>query len=52
MSKLAKYYIETYKTFGEVYKNAQSNLVNSRYNRLSNDDLQGFWRDVHKHFKS
>lgn len=52
MSKLAKYYIETYKTFGEVYKNAQSNLLNSSYNRLSNGELEAFWRDVHKHFKS
>lgn len=52
MSKLAKYYIETYKNFEEVYKNAQSNLLESQYNRLSNGELEAFWRDVHKHFKS
>jgi hypothetical protein len=52
MSKLAKYYIENYKTFEEVYKNAKINLLNSSYNRLSNRELEVFWIDVHKHFKS
>jgi len=52
MSNLAKRYIDEFKTFELIYKNAQTNLVVNPYVRVSNQELERFWSDIHKHFQS
>ena len=46
--KLALWYKENHSTYKQARFNALANLVNTKYNRVSNMFLNCFWRELNK----